>query len=93
MRSAFILILIVLAHSQVQLGAEEAVQVPCSAQGHMMYFKTMKEFSLVSIDKVDGVTLISEHSTCSFRAGVSSICTFENFTKQINVTCQSSQNQ
>jgi hypothetical protein len=87
MKSFIFLILLIIARSQVLLGAGEQLQVPCSSQGHVLYFKTMKEFSVVSLNKVDSVTLTSSHATCSFGGNISSICTFENFTQQLNITC------
>ena len=69
-------LLVGLALSQVRLGSGEVLEVPCTANGQFLYFKTMQEFAIVSIDKVDGINLYSEHTNCSFNGSSSSICTF-----------------
>lgn len=71
-----LLFLLALGLAQVQLGSGEVLEVPCVSSGQILYFKTMREFSIISIDKVDGITLESNDTKCSFTGASSSICTF-----------------
>lgn len=93
MRLLIAFLLYTLALAQLLLGAGEYVEISCTSAGHVIYFKTMREFSVVSLNRVDGVTLTSDKAKCSFRGSSSSICTFENFTKELNITCQSNNNE
>ena len=40
------------------------------------------------MSKVDNVTFSSKNDSCSFDVNSSTICTFENFVTQLNVTCK-----